>query len=140
MYRNADQREFARRLRREMTDAERALWNALRCEQLQGLKFRRQAAIGDYVVDFVCFEAKLVIELDGGQHNDAEVRCYDEARTRWLDAQGFRVLRYWNHDVLEEVGAVVEAIWIALGKPVRGASPLPGPPHQGEGEVRNGVK
>ncbi len=74
MYKNPDQREFARAFRKGMTDAERCLWKLLRCKQLTGFKFRRQAAVGDYIVDFVCFPQKLVIELDGGQHNDKSTR------------------------------------------------------------------
>lgn len=110
MYRDAEQREFARKLRREMTDAERKLWRSLRCEQLRGWKFRRQAAIGPYVVDFVCFDAKLVVELDGGQHNTEEGKQHDLRRTAWLESQGFRVVRFWNHDALNDACAVVEAI------------------------------
>ncbi|TWT99980.1 hypothetical protein Pla108_09240 [Botrimarina colliarenosi] len=114
MYRDAEQREFARKLRREMTDAERKLWRSLRCEQLRGWKFRRQAAIGAYIVDFVCFDAKLVVELDGGQHNTAEGKHHDLRRTAWLESQGFRVVRFWNHDALEDADALVEAIAFAL--------------------------
>ncbi|QDT68023.1 hypothetical protein MalM25_09350 [Planctomycetes bacterium MalM25] len=116
MYRDANQREFARRLRREMTDAERVLWRALRCKQLEGLKFRRQAAIGDYIVDFVCFEKQLVVELDGGQHNEPKSQRYDEQRTRWLESQGYRVLRYWNHEVLGNVEPIIESLWDALAE------------------------
>lgn len=114
MYRDAEQREFARKLRREMTDAERKLWRSLRCEQLRGWKFRRQAAIGPYVVDFVWFDAKLVVELDGGQHNTEEGKQHDLRRTAWLESQGFRVVRFWNHDALNDACAVVEAIGHAL--------------------------
>ncbi len=119
MYRNKNQRDFARQLRKRMTDAERTLWKAIRCEQLHLFKFRRQAAVGDYIVDFVCFESKLIVELDGGQHNELDAQEYDQQRTVWLESQGFCLLRYWNHDVLADCDAVVEAIWIALGKPNR---------------------
>jgi len=100
--------EFARHLRKDMTDAERFVWARVRYLQLGGFKFRRQAPVGRYVADFVCFEAKLILELDGGQH---AVRVEaDAARTRWLEAQGFRVFRLWNHEVFEDWDNVVERI------------------------------
>jgi very-short-patch-repair endonuclease len=105
-------REFARRLRKNPTDAERRLWSHLKLRQHDGKRFRRQATIGRFIVDFVCFETKLIIELDGGQH--ATQVDYDENRTAWLNAQGFRVLRFWNFQVLEETEVVLEAIWNAL--------------------------
>jgi very-short-patch-repair endonuclease len=114
MYRDQDQRDFARHLRTNMTDAERRLWSVLRMKQIKGFKFRRQAAIGAYVADFVCFPAKLTIELDGGQHNEATTKGYDEERSTWLRSQGFRVLRFWNHDVFESLDAVAQVIWNAL--------------------------
>jgi very-short-patch-repair endonuclease len=95
-----------------MTDAERRLWGQLRSRQVAGVKFRRQAPIGNYIVDFVSFERRLVIELDGGQH--AERVEYDERRTCWLNSQGFRVLRFWNHRVFEDLEAVLEVIWRRL--------------------------
>jgi very-short-patch-repair endonuclease len=108
-------REFARNLRKNLTDAERRLWASLKLRQFDGKKFRRQAPIGNYIVDFVCFESKLIIELDGGQHT-TQVE-YDEQRTTWLNSQGFHVLRFWNFQVLEESEAVLEAIWNALQDP-----------------------
>jgi very-short-patch-repair endonuclease len=95
-----------------MTDAERHLWSHLRRRQIAEAKFPRQACIGRYIVDFVCFEKKLVIELDGGQH--AEQVEYDEQRTNWLTSQGFRVLRFWNHEVFEDLDAVLEVICSTL--------------------------
>ena len=112
----------ARELRRNLTDTERLIWSKLRRRQFAGYKFRRQVPIGPYIVDFVCFEQKFVIELDGGQHTLQS--GYDTARTRWLEAQGYRVMRFWNHDVLEDDDSVDEAIWIAL----TGTSPYGGPP------------
>ncbi|HEX7129710.1 MAG TPA: endonuclease domain-containing protein [Rhodanobacteraceae bacterium] len=100
--------EFARTLRQAMTDAERALWYQLRAKRLLGWKFRRQQLIGTYIVDFVCFEAKLVVELDGSQH--AEQVDADARRTAWLESQGFRVLRFWNDAVLKEMGPVLAEI------------------------------
>jgi very-short-patch-repair endonuclease len=104
------QTQRARELRRNMTDAERALWRRLRRGTLGG-KFRRQAPVGQYIVDFACLEARLVVEVDGGQH--AESRGDDE-RDRWLASQGFRVLRFWNNDVLGNIRGVLEVIAEAL--------------------------
>jgi very-short-patch-repair endonuclease len=105
-------RTKARRLRREMTDAERLLWGQLRQRQIAGLKFRRQHPLGGFIVDFVCIEAGLVIEVDGGQHGERQ--CEDEARTAWLNSQGYRVLRFWNNEVLQNLDGVREAIWTEL--------------------------
>jgi very-short-patch-repair endonuclease len=98
----------ARKLRKEQTDAERRLWWNLRNRQLEGWKFRRQFAIGNYIADFVCIDAKLIIELDGGQHS--EQRKYDEQGTRELEKAGFVVLRFWNNDVLTNSESVIEEI------------------------------
>jgi very-short-patch-repair endonuclease len=106
----------ARYLRKNATDAELRLWYFLRGRQLKGVKFRRQSVIGPYIADFVSFDPKIVVELDGGQH--ARQKARDSKRTRWLNSQGFRVLRFWNHDVLEESEAVVEAIWYALNEEI----------------------
>ncbi|MCY3545167.1 MAG: endonuclease domain-containing protein [Chloroflexi bacterium] len=102
----------ARQLRKTLTDAERTLWNILRSRQVSGCKFRRQAPIGHYIVDFVCFENRLVIEVDGGQH--LQSASYDAARTAWLEREGFRVIRFWNNQVLQETDSVREAIFIAV--------------------------
>ena len=104
----------AKELRKNLTDAEQKLWQHLRNRQLEGYKFRRQQAIGKYIVDFVCFEKKLVVELDGGQHSDAKRVEYDSNRTRWLESRGYQVLRFWNHEVLSEFDAVEETIWKGL--------------------------
>ena len=100
--------EFARQLRRNMTDAERRLWRHLRRRQLVGCKFRRQCPIGRYIVDFVCFEQMLVIELDGGQHADQTAR--DAQRDAWLKTQGYQVMRFWNNEVLQKTEVVLEVI------------------------------
>jgi len=97
-----------------MTDAERKLWNTLRNRQFGEYKFRRQVPIGPYVVDFVCFEEKLIIEVDGGQHAEEFER--DAARTEWLEAEGYRVVRFWNNDVLGNTDGVIRAIEAALHK------------------------
>ena len=106
---------FARKLRREQTDVERKLWFALRDRRFHAFKFRRQQPIGPYVVDFVCFDAKLVIELDGGQHGLAESEIYDAARTKWLEADGFRVVRFPNSEMIENFDGVPGTIAMALG-------------------------
>ncbi len=102
----------ARRLRKQSTDAEKVLWRHLRGHQILGLQFRRQEPIGRYIADFVCYQRRLVIELDGGQHQEQAV--YDAERTRWLKSRGFKVIRFWNDDVLKEADGVLEAIAIAL--------------------------
>jgi very-short-patch-repair endonuclease len=101
--------KLQRTLRNEMTDAERALWAALRGRQFSGLKFRRQHPFGDFILDFVCLAHKLVIEVDGSQHDKSKE--YDDLRTKRLGTAGFRVLRFWNNDVLQEIEAVKERIW-----------------------------
>jgi very-short-patch-repair endonuclease len=103
---------IARTLRRNPTDAERRLWSRLRKRQLEGSRFRRQAPLGSYVVDFACLAARLVIEVDGGQHSWRTER--DTARTSWLEANGFRVLRFWNNEVLASTDGVLETIRRAL--------------------------
>lgn len=122
----------ARHLRTHSTDAERVLWRHLRAYRLRGHKFRRQAPIGRYIVDFVCFEMRLVIELDGGQH--AERTKYESDRTAWLRRQGFRVLRFWNTDVLNNLEGVREVIAEACA----GGPPLPNPPPQGGRDEEKG--
>lgn len=102
-------------LRQQQTDAERALWQHVRDRRLLGHKFRRQHRIGRFVADFVCLEARLIVELDGSQHLDRE--AHDDARTRWLEAQGFRVIRFWNDDVLLRMEDVLSAIAAALAAP-----------------------
>jgi very-short-patch-repair endonuclease len=111
--RDHTQRDRARRLRREDTDAEARLWNVLRDRRLGGWKWRRQVAKGPFIVDFLCVEAGLVVELDGGQHS--EQVAYDERRTAYLERQGLRVLRLWNSDVLTNRDGVCISILDALG-------------------------
>ena len=106
--------ERARELRRQSTDAERMLWSRLRDRRLRGIKFRRQAQIGQYIVDFLCMERRLIIELDGGHHADQQDS--DDARTRALELDGFRVLRFWNDEVLREPDSVLEAILLHLDR------------------------
>ena len=121
----------AKRLRRTMTDAERQLWRLLRSRQLEGAKFRRQQPIGNYVVDFACLESQLIVEADGGQH--AESRC-DEVRDAWLTSRGYRVLRFWNHDILGNPDGVADAIVGALKPPHPARATRESPsPSRGEG-------
>jgi very-short-patch-repair endonuclease len=115
-------RQRARQLRRDQTDAEQRLWAKLRDRQLCGAKFRRQHLIGPFIADFCCAQGKVIVELDGGQH--AEDVAADEKRSRFLEAQGYRVLRFWNHDVLKGTDAVLERIAEALSDPH--PCPLPG--------------
>lgn len=107
----------ARALRNAGTDAERHLWQRLRGSQLGGYKFRRQYPINGYIADFACVEARLVVELDGGQH--AEQVGYDNVRSRALMLSGYHVLRFWNHDALRDTDAVLEEILRHLGAPLR---------------------
>jgi very-short-patch-repair endonuclease len=104
----------ARRLREELTDAERRLWSSLRARGLAGAKFRRHVPVGPFVADFACVEARLIVEVDGGQHAAAT----DAARTRWLALHGWRVLRFWNNDVLANTDGVLLSIAQALKNPL----------------------
>jgi very-short-patch-repair endonuclease len=99
-------RTRARELRNNPTDAERTLWGQLRLWQLDGYKFRRQQPLGRYIVDFVCLEKRVVVEVDGGQHGDQ----VDAERDNWLRDEGFVVLRFWNNEVLQNMDAVREVI------------------------------
>ena len=120
-----------RSLRSRMTDAEHRLWQHLRGRQLAGCRFRRQHPFLDYVLDFACLERSLVVEVDGGQHLDNE---NDRERDRRLNEAGFRVLRFWNNQVLQETDSVVEAIWIALQERQDiGSSPFKGEDRRGMG-------
>jgi very-short-patch-repair endonuclease len=136
MYRDADQRDFARRLRNQMTPAEKELWRFLRAAQLDGHKFRRQVAIGPYIVDFACLAMALLVELDGPQHGEAAAQDHDERRTAWLIKKGYRTIRFWNHELDENIHAVVDKIREALAEQQqRIPPPQPSPP--GGGSRRN---
>ncbi|MBM4332057.1 MAG: endonuclease domain-containing protein [Deltaproteobacteria bacterium] len=106
----------ARALRKNLTEAERSLWRELRFRQMGGYKFRRQQPLGGYIVDFVCFEKRLIVEVDGGQHS--EQIEHDLKRDEWLKAQGFPVLRFWNSQVIDEIRAVKEIIHNSLERKV----------------------
>ncbi len=130
-----------KQLRVKLTDAENKLWRRLRGQQILDCKFRRQHPFLNFILDFVCLERRLVIEVDGGQHLDNEA---DRRRDECMRDAGFHVLRFWNNQVLMELDAVVESIYLALE--ARGARttemcgphPHPGPHLEGEGEVRPG--
>lgn len=117
----------ARELRKNMTEAERSLWRHLRLRQLGGHKFRRQQPMGRYIVDFVCLEKQLIIEVDGGHHS--EQAAYDLERDTWLGKQGFIILRFWDNEVLKEIESVKERIMNALEK--YSNTPHLNPPPQG---------
>ena len=107
--------ERARRMRREKSDAEIKLWRALRDLNRLGFQFRQQAPIGPYIADFCDHSAKLVLEIDGAQHGLPKGLTVDRRRTRWLQTQGYRVLRFWNHEVLTNFDGVETEIMVALG-------------------------
>lgn len=108
---NSKTRTRAIELRKELTPAERKLWALIRNDQL-GVNFRRQHAIGNYIPDFVCIKKKLIIELDGGQH--VEQVEYDAERTKYLESQGYKVIRFWNNEVLNDINGVIRNIQFAL--------------------------
>ncbi len=108
----------AKALRGTQTDAEQILWYHLRAHRFMGKKFKRQKPIGRYVVDFVCLEEKLIIELDGGQHADQV--DYDQVRDTWLKSEGYTVLRFWNNELMGDMESVLERIRLTL-------SPSPSP-------------
>ena len=128
---------FARNMRAAPTDAEAILWRQLRAHRFAGFKFKRQQPIGNYIVDFVCFEAKVIIEVDGGQHNGSDA---DMERDAWLESQGFLVLRFWNNDVLRNLDGVLARI-LEVVVPSPSVPPPPGgreellapPPSRGRG-------
>ena len=103
--------EFARNMRHSSTDAESLMWQILRARRFMDLKFRRQHVIQPYIVDFYCHEIGLVIELDGSQHGTDDAVEYDAERTKFLEALGLMVVRYWNHDVLGRTDVVLEDLW-----------------------------
>ncbi len=101
---------IAKNLRKRTTEAENLLWRRLRGKQIEGFKFRRQEPIGSYIVDFVCFEKKIIVELDGSQHAQEVQKENDSERTEWLEKEGFKVLRFWNNEVSGNIEGVLETI------------------------------
>jgi len=124
------QNKLPRKLRTQPTNAEHKLWQYLRGRQIEGCKFRRQHPFGDYILDFVCLDRGIAVELDGSQHTDRME--YDAERTKCLQEAGFKVLRFWNNDVFENIEGVVEVIIAALNGGRATPSP-PNPPLEGEG-------
>ena len=114
---------LAKRMRREPTEAEAKLWSMLRGQRLGGLKFKRQEQLGDYIVDFVCFGARLIVEADGSQHAE---NSGDTVRDEWLKGQGFRVLRFWNNEILANPEGVARVILDAAQPPLPNPSPARG--------------
>src|SRR5436853_3719947 len=104
-------RDTARRLRANSTSAEASLWRQLRRLETKGTHFRRQVPIGAYVADFACLASRLVIEIDGSQHGEELNRARDEIRTRWLESEGYRVVRFWNNDITQNLRGVLEVIY-----------------------------
>jgi very-short-patch-repair endonuclease len=102
--------EAAKQLRKRQTEAEKRLWFKLRDKQLKDVKFRRQVPIGNYIVDFVSFEKKLIIEIDGNPHRETQTRVNDTQRSLWLQEQGFKVLRFWNSEIENNLDKVVRKI------------------------------
>jgi very-short-patch-repair endonuclease len=115
----------ARKLRRSSTGVERKLWHRIRDKQVEDFRFRRQRPIGKYIVDFVSLEAKLIIEVDGGQHATREVQ--DAARTIFLESLGYRVVRFWNNEVIDDMEGVLERIRATLLQSAK-SNPTPRPP------------
>jgi very-short-patch-repair endonuclease len=107
-------RAAAKRLRANTTPHERKLWRALKELPVEGTHFRRQAPVGPYVVDFLCPAARLIIELDGGHHNEDEMARRDRERERWLEQQGYRIVRFWNSEIAGDLTAVLERIYVEL--------------------------
>ncbi len=105
---------FARELRKNQSDTERVLWHYLRNRHLMNLKFRRQEPIGNYIADFMCYEKRLIVEVDGGQHTIQEE--YDRRRSEWIEKQGFRILRFWDNEVLENMEGVIYRILDCCGE------------------------
>jgi very-short-patch-repair endonuclease len=125
-------KSFSKTLRKSLTPEERKLWFLLRDRRLKDFKFRRQVTIDKYIVDFCCFDKRLIIEVDGGQHNDILNIQKDEERDKYLQKQGFRILRFWNGDVNNNEHEVLESILLALINPSSGLRPPS--PARGEGQ------
>jgi very-short-patch-repair endonuclease/predicted GNAT family N-acyltransferase len=119
----------ARSLRRNMTEAEIAVWGLMRSRQIEGHRFRRQVPLGPYIVDFACHTARLIVEIDGGQHDQSSTE--ETERNRFLEGQGYRMLRFWNNDVLTNP----EGVWVMISTALAKNHPLPALPHRGGGSL-----
>lgn len=134
MMARAEGKSRARRLRQSMTDAERKLWFALKDRRFAAFKFRRQVPVEQYVADFLCFEARVVIEVDGGQHSGS---LSDAKRDAWFEQNHFRVIRFWNNDVLSNLAGVLERLQAELAltpHPASREGSTPPSPARGEGK------
>ena len=125
---------FAKSMREAPTQAEAVLWRLLRNRRFSGVKFCRQVPIGDYIADFACFEARLIVEADGSQHAE---NARDKSRDAWFEANRFRVRHFWNADILERREEIAETLWHDLNDPSPGA-PAPPSPARGEGSRARG--
>jgi very-short-patch-repair endonuclease len=123
--------ERARALRLNVTEAEKRVWSLLRSKQMTGYKFRRQVPIGRYIADFVCHEARLIVEIDGGQHDHSSP--LEAERTAFLQSEGYRILRVWNNEVLENL----EGVHMAIADRLAGITPTQPSPIEGEGYLRS---
>ena len=117
--------EAAKDLRHSQTEAEKRLWERLKTKHLSGAKFRRQEPIGSFIVDFVSYENKLIIEIDGSPHRNTETKIHDGQKTAWLQAEGFRVMRLWNSDIFGNLERVIKKIRLALSRSTPHSDSLP---------------
>ena len=126
-----EQIEKSRELRKNMTSQERKLWSIIKNRQFFGYRFRRQFPIGQYIVDFICREKKIIIEIDGGQHNEIKNIQYDNKRTEYLISEGYKVIRFWNNDVDKNIGGVYEKLkeFFEIGGNI--TPPQPSPSREG---------
>ncbi|NPV22302.1 endonuclease domain-containing protein [Bradyrhizobium aeschynomenes] len=136
---NERQRRKAKQLRQEMTRAETLLWRYIKADRIDGASFRRQVPFRNYIADFVCFSAKLVVELDGESHDFVEREARDAERDAFFAVEGFQVLRFTNEQVTSNLEGVVEAIRKALADRARGLPPSPALPHKGGGSGEDGA-
>lgn len=112
--RNKQKIHFARNLRKQQTDVERKIWYFLRSRRFGNYKFRRQYVVGQFIVDFCCVEEKIIIEIDGGQHNIQKQQKYDDVRTEYLNQKGYRVYRFWDHEVMQNPERIFEELALKL--------------------------
>ena len=127
-----NQIEKSRQLRKNMTPQERKLWYIIKNRQFNGYRFRRQFPLGQYIVDFICREKKIIIEIDGGQHNEIKNIQYDNERTEYLISEGYKVLRFWNNDIDKNIGGVYEKLKEAFEIGGNITPPQPSPAREGE--------
>ncbi len=122
---------FAKTLRKNQTEVEKLLWSKIRNRQIEGMKFRRQVPLNGYIVDFICYEKKIIIELDGGHHNNVYRKEYDKLRTKILKSKGFKVLRFWNSEILSNMDGTLNFIRSEVVNEKTSSRPSP---IKGEGE------